>query len=188
MTRYFQLRDDVTVPSRWHLGFATLPDGSEPLLDAGIRLDWSGRPVVPVTHPGRVLDFSLTSFGVPVATQALADAVSAIAGSEVQRVPVEINGQAGMVVLNAVRVIRCIDEARSEFLKWAAQDHRADLAGQYRQVTRLVLDRTAVPSDAHFSRIDGWHVALIVSDAVKDAMERVGCTGAKFIALESDAP
>ena len=43
-----------------------------------------------------------------------------------------------MVVLNSLRVLRCIDEERSEFVKWTKQDHRADLAGQYRQITKLV--------------------------------------------------
>lgn len=40
-----------------------------------------------------------------------------------------------------------------------------------------------VPSDAHFFRVEGWVVALIVSEAVKEAMERVGCMGAKFMEL-----
>jgi hypothetical protein len=91
-----------------------------------------------------------------------------------------------MVVLNSLRVVRCLDEGRSEFIKWTEDDHRADLAGQYRQVTKLVLERSAIPVDAHFFRIDGWLVALVVSEVVKDAMERVGCFGAKFIEVSAD--
>lgn len=68
-------------------------------------------------------------------------------------------------------------------MKWTKEDHRADPAGEYRQVTKLFLAPDRIPSGAHFFRIDGWLVAVIVSDAVKDAMERVGCKGAKFIAL-----
>ncbi len=88
-------------------------------------------------------------------------------------------------MLNAVRVIRCLDEKRSEFIKWTEHDHRADLAGKYRQVTKLVLIPGAIPPDAHIFRVDGWEVALIVSEVVKVAMESVGCFGAKFTELAS---
>lgn len=179
--RYFELLDDVTVPNRWHLGEVTLVDGTEPRLRAGIRFEQADSLTVPVTQPGRVLEFSLTSFAVPVATRQLAEVVAAIAGPDLQCVPVAVAGQQGIVVLNSVRVIGCLDQTRSEYIKWTKQDHRADLAGQFRQVTRLVIDPSGVPSDAHFFRVKGWLVALIVSQAVKDAMERTGCLGAKFL-------
>ncbi len=180
MRRFFQLRDEVFA-GRWHVGEVTFSDGTEPRLRAGIRLDDSRALAAPVTHPGQVLDFSLTSFAVPVATRPLAEAVSVIAGPDVQCISVAVGGQAGMVVLNAVRVVRCLDESRSEFIKWTKQDHRSDLAGQYRQVTKLTTNPNLIPFDAHVLRIEGWLVALIVSEEVKDAMERVGCLGAKFV-------
>lgn len=183
MTRYFQLRDDVTIRGRWHLSDVVLATGAEPLLDAGKLVRDPGPLNGTVSHPGRVLEFTLTSFNVPIATSSLADAVRGIAGSDVQCLPVDIAGQPGMTVLNALRVIRCVDETRSEFIKWTKEDHRADLAGQYRQVTKFTLALDAVPSDAHFFRVEGWLVALVVSDAVRQAMERVGCVGAKFIEL-----
>ncbi len=179
--RYFKLFDDMTVANRWHLGLATGDDGSEPQLWDGLRLHPVPHLVVPVTHAGRVLDFSLTSFAVPVATSEIAAEVARIAGPDLQIVPIEIHGHPEMVALNAVRLIKCLDEASSEFMKWTKEDHRADLAGSYRQVTKLVLDADAVPPDAHFFRIKGWEIALIVSETVKHAMERVGCLGAEFI-------
>jgi hypothetical protein len=106
--------------------------------------------------------------------------VAAVAGNDVECLPVEIGGQSEMMVLNATRVVRCLDESRSEYIKWTKEDHRADLAGQYRQVSRLVLDPLAIPEDAKFFRIEGWLVALVVSEAVKEAMERAGCRGATF--------
>jgi hypothetical protein len=188
MIRYFKLQDDLTIPHRWHLGWASLADDSEPRLRVGLRFDSSEVPKIPVNHAGRALDFSLTSFGVPVATKALSDVVRVAAGSDVQCVPVEIAGQVCMVVLNSVRVVRCLDEKASEFIKWAKQDHRADLAGQYRQITRLVLDTAMIPADARFFRMEGWPVQLVVSADVKEAMEAVGCFGAKFIELPTTGP
>jgi hypothetical protein len=179
MTRYFDLMDDVTIPGRWHLGDVLAEDGSEPRLRAGIPFG-GGRLVVPVHHPGIVLDFCLTSFAVPIASAALARAVAAVAGDDVECLPVEIAGQHEMMVLNATRLVRCLDESRCEFIKWTKEDHRADLAGQYRQVSKLMLDPLSIPADVHFFRVEGWRVALIVSEAVKVAMERAGCQGAQF--------
>jgi hypothetical protein len=160
-----------------------LVTGAEPILDAGRIVSESGPLKGTVSHPGRVLDFTLTSFNVPVVRGRVADAVRGVAGSDVQCLPVDIAGQPGMIALNALRVVRCLDETRSEFIKWTNEDRRADLAGQYRQVTKLVLAHDAVPTDAHFFRVEGWLVALVVSEAVKEAMEGIGCLGAKFIEL-----
>lgn len=181
MRRFFLLRDEMHIKGRWHLGEIRLRGGLEPLLDAGHRLDTTEPLRCEATHAGRVLDFSLTSFNVPVATTALANKVSSVAGSDVQCIHLEIAGQTGMFVLNSVRVIPCLDEERSELIKWTKQDHRSELAGQYRQITKHVLDDSALPKDAHFFRIEGSLVELIVSDAVKAGMESVGCLGAKFI-------
>jgi hypothetical protein len=182
MRRLFQLRDDVTTPGRWNLGEVRTAAGVEPLLDAGTPFSGGTEELqAALTKNGRVLDFSLTSFATPIASSAIASAVEAIAGPDVQCIPVKVGGQSGMKALNALRVISCLDESRSEFIKWTMHDHRADLAGQYRQVTKLFLDPKAVPHDAHFFRIQGWLVALIVSEDMKNAMERVGCLGAKFV-------
>ncbi len=185
MTKYFELFDDMTIRGRWHLSDVLLPNGVEPRLDGGVHLLDTSPLQCRVSRTGRVLDFCLTSFNTPVATSSLAQAVGRIARSDVQCLALEIAGQADWRVLNAVRVIRCLDETRSVFTKWTKDDHRGDLAGQYRQVTKLSLDSTCIPTDAHFFRIEGWLVVLVVSEAVKDAMERVGCVGAKFIALQT---
>lgn len=177
---YFRLEDDITIPKRWHLGVASLNDGTEPRLRVGLRLETNETLSVPVTHPGRVLDFTLTSFAVPVMTKTLALSVNLTANEDVQLLPVTIAGHSGMFVFNVLRVVRCVDEAHSEFIKWTEHDHRADLAGQYRQITKLVLNRNAIPSNAEVFRIEGSFVELMVSEAVKEAMERTGCLGAAF--------
>jgi len=179
MKRYFKLTDDMTTWTRWHVGQILAGDGSEPRLWAGIpcgRDDLVGE----VTHPGRVLEYSRTSFNAPIATSHLAEAIARVAGPDVQCIPVKIAGQTGYKVLNALRLIDCIDEERSEFMKWTEQDHRADLAGEYRSVWKMHLDTSRIPQDAHFFRLKGWEVALIVSEQVKAAMEQVGCFGAQF--------
>ena len=116
----------MTIKGRWHLGEIRLRSGWEPLLDAGHRLDAAEPLRGEVTHAGRVLDFSLTSFNVPVATTALANAVRAVAGGDVQCIPVEIAGQTGMFVLNSARVLRCLDEAAVHALQAGTHQQRHD--------------------------------------------------------------
>lgn len=180
---YFELHDDLAVSGRWHLGEIVSPNGSEPALRSGVPVAVDAPLSVAVTHDGVALDFSLTSFAVPIATTALADAICAVAGPDVQRLPVRVAGGHAMEVLNATRVLRCLDETRSTFTKWTDHDHRADLAGQYRQVTTLVVDAEQIPPDAHFFRVSGWPIALVVSLRVKAAMETAGCLGARFTSV-----
>jgi hypothetical protein len=181
--KYFELYDVVEIPERWHLGDVLSEDGTEPDLSCGIPYLQQEALRSSMTYGEKALDFCLTSFAVPIGTRRVADAIGKIAGADLQSIPVDIRGAYGMMVLNATRVVRCLDETKSEFIKWTAQDHRSDLAGQYRQVTRLVIDPNRVPPAAHFFRIEGWLVALVVSEAVKSALLEAGCLGAKFVQL-----
>jgi hypothetical protein len=179
--KYYDLADDVHIPSRWYLGDVRLADGAEVELISGKRLSLLARPNLDMTTKGRPLDFSLTSFAAPIATAKLARAIAEVAGADVELIPLRIGERDGYFALNATRLVACVDESRSVIMKWTAQDHRADLAGQYRMVGNLHIDATAVPADAHFFRIKGYPVILIVSEIVKVAMEQAGCLGAKFL-------
>ena len=53
MTRYFQLRDDVTIHARWHLSYVLLANGVEPLLDVSEPVRDSGPLRGTVSHSGR---------------------------------------------------------------------------------------------------------------------------------------
>jgi len=177
--KYYELFDDLAIPGRWHLGSVCAVDGFEPPLASGVHC--SCDLLLVGVHHGRVeLDFCLTSFGVPVASTILAAAIESIVGRDVQRIPLSIMGRDNFEVLNVLRVVPCLDESRTEFLKWTDKDHRADLAGQYRQVVNLRVKPEAIPGDAHILRIDGWRSALIVSEVLRQEMERVGARGATF--------
>ena len=182
--RYFRLLDDVHVPKRWHLGEVTVADGTPQEYD-NIRAD--GTLSVEITDAGRALDFCLTSFAIPVATNAVGERIAAVAGDDLQRFAVNVRGpwsnldKAHFEVLSASRAITCLDERRSEFMKWTESDHRPDLAGAYQMVTELYVDAACIPSSAHLFRIKGWEIALIVSESVKAAIEEGPSEGAVFI-------
>ena len=180
MRKFFRLVDDLHIAKRWHLGEVfesgatsielwngTVIRGGKPLI---VRIDRSGSP----------LEFCLTSFAAPIAETALGAAIAPIAGADLQRLPVVIDGNKNYEALNSVRVIECLDEAESDFTKWTQNDHRPELAGQYRMVTELKVESRRVPPDGQYFRVEGWRIALIVSQAIRSAMEEVGCRGALF--------
>jgi hypothetical protein len=184
--RFFRLLDDVHVPGRWHIGDVSASSGPVPDLLSTQRLAADIVLSAPVDHRGRALDFCFTSFAVPVAKRALADVIKDTAGTaDLQVVPIIIVGQPvdGFAIPHCLRTIECLDETRTDFMKWTSKDDRPDLVGEYRSVVNLTIDPKKVPPDVHFFRVWGWPVALIVSQAVKEVMERTGCLGAKFDAV-----
>jgi len=181
--RFFRLDDDVHVPGRWHIGDVRASSDPVPDLLSTRRLPADIALSAPVSHRGRALDFCLTSFAVPVAKRALADVIKAAAGvADFQVVPIIIVGQPvdGFAIPHCLRTVECLDETRADFTKWTSEDDRAERVGQYRMVVDLAIDTKKVPPDVHFFRVWGWEVALIVSQAIKEVMERTGCLGAKF--------
>jgi len=185
---YFDLRDDDTIPNRWYLGELHDMHGIElPEYYRETRYQSFPALVVDLERPGRPLDFTMTIVR-PVVSQTLAQAMAGAAGDDLQCLPVGVVGHPGaLMFLHSTRIVRCLDESRSEWTKWTPNDHRADLAGSYRQVIDLTLDVDQIPSDAHFFRVWGWEVALIVSEVVKDVMESTGCLGARFTSVMPSA-
>lgn len=183
MKKFFQLRDDLAISNRWHVSDVLLQNGSEPVLDAGVRLQYSGHLLGRISREGCFLDFSITSFNVPIASIRLAKGMSLVAGGDIQCLPVKMDNGVDVIALNSTRVVRCLDERCSRFTKWTESDGRPDLIGQYRQVTKLALLPESIPQGAHFFRVQGWEVALVVSEVLKDFMTREGCTGARFVEL-----
>jgi hypothetical protein len=138
------------------------------------------RPSIEIQHPGLALDFTLTAFSVPVASQRLADAFAQIAGPALQRIPARVGSREGYEILVATLLVRCLDEQRSEYLKWTEADGRPDLMGSYRMVTKLHIDTASVPPDTHIFRIADWEGALIVSNEMAEAAKAIGATGLKL--------
>ncbi|WP_223641145.1 imm11 family protein [Corallococcus sp. EGB] len=184
--RYFELRDDMELRDRW------LPD--EPTDAQGQEIDdiWQfkrGCPVqinerlrIPIGHPGKVLDYATTSVGgAPIVHRRVACVFTELAPDEVQLIPVDVDGQSEtFFILVATRTIRCIDDQESaEVLYWLPEDGRPEKTGRYRSVMGMRIDTTRV-GDAKVFRPWGWSVVLIVSEDIKEALERSGATGMSF--------
>ena len=184
-TRYFDLSDDVYLPGRWELGKLIDPQGGNEvwpwLLKKGEPARFSARLVAPVRTPGRPLDFSHAAFGIPVIHARVAPLFAELAPKDVQLIPVNIQGQSDpYFILNVIHVVKCIDDnASTEVRYWTEEDGLPEKIGKYSSVSGMRIDPTKV-GDAKVFRTWGWHVALIVSEDIKGALERIGATGTTF--------
>lgn len=183
--RYFRLFEDLYVPGRWYLD--TPLDGQGQ--DSGSWLFMQGEPAtvegplrVKLFQRGRQLDFSMADAGaVPIVHPKVASVFAELASADVQLFPIEVEGQREPYTLvNVTRVVKCIDDAAcDEVQRWTAEDGRPEKVGRYRSVIGLRIDRAQV-GDAKVFRPWGWHVALIVSEDIKNALEHTGATGLEF--------
>lgn len=172
---YYRLTDDVHIANRWHLDEVVDERGDPPDLLGGARFE--GASLSTKLHAGsEPLDFSLTSFAVPVLREKLARAMLAVAPKSIQLVPLTIPGHAGIEILNVLDVLDCLHQGQS-YLEGVKDvpGHR-----QFIGVNVIHLDRDKLPAEAHIFRLKGWETAIYLSEKMKGAMDAAGCVGAKF--------
>jgi hypothetical protein len=181
--RFFKLRDDMELPRRWHLDTPIDSQGRKVFdwdFTKGTPVKVAGRLKIPIQSAGKPLDFSEAGTLIPVVHVKVASMLSSLAPDDVQLIPAEIEGQPEQyLILVATRLIRCIDEAASMVSFWKPEHGVPEKAGQYMGVDRLRIDKAKVGKTRVF-RPEGWEVALIVSEEIKNAMESLGTTGTRF--------
>jgi hypothetical protein len=182
--KYYRMIDDVEIPNRWFLKSPVDADGNDvnpELFEITEEIHVATPLKIMVRRTGKPLDFTFADFDMPVASKHVAEKIRRIAGSSVQILPAIVeNYQGQFMIMNVLERVNCLDESKSEFLKWTENDNRPDKVGQYRQVTRLLINSKKVPN-LHIFRIDGWEIALIVSEKLKNAFLEVGVTGVRFL-------
>lgn len=185
MGRFFVLRDDRSPRPRWHLGLIQGEQGQkiDPWqFEDGTWLELGCVPRFPLKHPGPPLEFTWAALSIPVVHGRFVQVFERLGLlQEVQFIPAQVEGHPGpYFILNALSVIRCIDDARCEgVLYWKPEDNRPDKQGEYRAVYGLKVDPSKV-GGARVFRPWGWRVVLLVSEDVKQALEDAGITGARF--------
>jgi hypothetical protein len=181
--RFFDLSDDVYVPHRWHLATPIDRHGRKVQdwdFKRGMPVHVEGRLKIPIKIAGKPLDFSEAGLRVPVVHVKVASMLAERAPGDVQLIPADIEGQPDQyLVLVATRLIRCIDEEASKVRFWTPEHGVPDKVGQYIAVDRMRIDKLKV-GDAKVFRPEGWSGTLIVAEEIRDAMERMGATGARF--------
>jgi uncharacterized protein DUF1629 len=177
---YYRVEFDDTIADAWLLDEPWSESGS---IDADEFVE--GRPYegpapveLPIYHRGRSVEFHLAAGDMPVVSSRVGDIVQRIAHEEIERFPVSIEGTRGFEILNATIRVDCVDEKRSKFALFEADD-RSDKVGHYYWFEKLVIDPKRV-GGKHVFRITRYELALIVSDSVKRALEPIDQLGVVF--------
>jgi len=206
---FYRLENDYSIDGRWYINRLCDREGTE--LDSrefadGKRVDL-GPPIVaktwkesiaiaawpPLTvlldpkRKGFPLDFTFSNESMPVATVAVAQLLTLIAEGDIQRIPVLVESrEEEYEIINVTSCVDCIDAERSE-IQWYKPGNkvRPDLAGKPEMITELVIDPDRVCGH-HIFRLEGWEIAIVVSDVIKNAFEETGVLGVKFLPVSSN--
>lgn len=184
--KYYELLSNMLLPGRWVLADPVDEHGQEVdpwQFGDGRLLHPQGKLVLRQALPGSALDFSFTTLGIPVVHGRVVSLCERLGLQEqVQLLPVQVEGQSEpFFILNVLRVIRCIDDARCEEVQYRrAEDGDPERVGQYRVVAGMRIDPSKV-GDSHILLPWGWTVALVISERLKHAMEEEGITGTRFV-------
>lgn len=172
--------------SQWVLGLPVPLSGGE-LDDPWMFGD--GRPL-PDPGPlkskpfrdGPQRSFSVANSGrTPIADEQVASAFRELAPDDIQVFPVDVEGATKpFYIINATKCFKCVDEANSRKVELFPPDGTApERAGKYRAIYGLRID-VSKTGDARVFRIQGYQSALIVSEEIKNALERIGNLGVHF--------
>jgi hypothetical protein len=184
--RYFDLWDDMRIAGRWHLE-GPFDERGEELnpwqFKEGRAIELEGTPRFRPDLAGRPLDFTLAGFTIPLVHSRVVSIFDRLGlQNEVQFIAAQVEGQSEPYwILNALRIIRCIDDARCEEVRfWEVRHGAPNRVGEYRNVAGLKVDPLRTEG-ADIFRPWGWTGALIISERIQMEMERRSVTGPRFI-------
>lgn len=172
---YFRLTDMKGILGRWYLGHPRDAAGAD--VDPRLFLEAQSvavrEPVrVGIRHDGTPLDFTLADFDMPVLRKDLAVAIAMLAPMDIQLISAFVDGSSTeYAILNALTKLHCLDEAASTVTYWTESDEEPERLGQYKMVIEPKVHIACVGSSKVF-RIDGWEIALIVSDEIKRVLDQ----------------
>lgn len=182
--KFYELLENDEQTGQWRLGKVSDQKGKTLLLDSGSALRRKGALNAVIAKRGVAHDYCFTTYNVPVARAPLAAAIAVVAGSDLQRLPLTIAGHHGFEALNAVRVVPCLDEERSQIKPMTelelTEQRRLGLRDTFRLVGDFCIDGARVPEDAHFFRPKGLEGVLVVSESVKNAIVATDAFGPMF--------
>lgn len=181
--RFFELTDDVNVPHRWHLAMPRDPQG----LKVDDSAFWTGAPIalksrlrIPIEMKGTPLDYPEAGINIPVVHVRVASLFAQVASNDVQLIPVDVEGQPDQYLIPvAPRRMHCIDEKASRFVCWTPKDDWPYTVRRYSIMYELRIDKAQVGS-AQVFRCADWEGPLIISEELKNGLERLGATGTRF--------
>ena len=185
MERHFFWVGLADVP-RWLIETPTRDSGEafdEPWMFADGRVLPDPGPLkARIAHPGEKRTFIFSAIEkAPVVSEAVANVFRTLAPDDVQLFPVTVDGAPERYfIVNVTKVVDCIDEARSrEVHRYTEEDPFPESVGEYRWIYGLKIDPSKTEC-AQIFRLTKFKTAFIVSEDIKNALDRVGNLGVSF--------
>lgn len=180
---FYRVVADPAAASRWFL--REPEDASGESIDARLftecrRFDVASSLRIQRRRPGFEVAFNFGDFDMPVTDSRLNDSLESLSNGGLQRIPVAIDSAAGNYeILNILDCVPCIDSSASVYTRWAAVDGRPDKTGQYRMITKLMLDPKRLAGH-HVFRATEWSIAIIVSEQARAVIASCSPSGVSF--------
>lgn len=176
--------DDMYIEGRWYVDGPLDEQGKEIIpwrFMQGVIFEWEKPLTLPLYRRGRALDYTGLLF-IVVSSRFVSVCERLGIQDEVQFIPARIEEHPEpYFILNPLRIIKCIDEARCQEVRfWEPRHEEPQRVGHYRNVVGMKVDPEKI-GDASIFRPWGWQGTLIVSERVKQAIEDEGLLGPKFM-------
>lgn len=182
--QYYQLVDDQNLANRWFLKGPVDQHGNRikgEVFRVAQHVEVETPLVIPIRRPGDRLDWTFADFDMPVLSKSTAGVLSEILGSKSHMYEAHVEGcDEAYYIFNARSCVSCVDEMKSEFIKWTPEDGIPSKVGQYRQISRLIVEPNQIHGENIF-RVKGWRIALIASEVVKERFEQLNVTGISYL-------
>jgi len=121
---------------------------------------------------------------MPVMRTEIANRFKNFISSDIQRIPVLINGTDGFEILNCLTVVDAINEDKSSLKKIDSNDDAFKRGQRYSYIVDLVINSMNVTGLRIF-RLRNWELPLIVNEEFKNAIVRGEVTGLGFTKIEA---
>ena len=129
------------------------------------------KPLAYIEEDGDRIEFNFTlGEGVPIVSSRVAETLAEIAGGNVERIPVTVEGDGrDWEIINPLPHLDAIDHSKSHVCYYPLSHSDATRAGMPQSVDHLILDPTKIHGE-HLFRLKEWVVILIASERVLDAL------------------
>lgn len=186
MANYYRLTLEVEIEDAWYLSEIANENGkkvSEAYFNQGKYFDHLTKLTVLPNVSGKPVDFRETSFGVPIVSSGLAETVEKLDLRAIQRIPVTVAPSiTGYEILNILAILDCVDHEQTTIEYYTEKEAPPRLTGRVKLMQNIVLKPDKIEGHHIFRLAEKW-VVIVVSEALKKALEEKKFTGMKFIHL-----
>jgi hypothetical protein len=179
----------IECAENWHLRIMRDARGGD---GAGYRwrdLTWARHvdvaPPLEITIAKRGIERDITldiGAGAPILSTRAATVIRSLGFDDVELLPAVLEGRKDeYFVMNVLSVVKCVDEDRTQYVeKWTNDSYRADRTGEYKRLMGIVIHPSLATGRNLFRIWGSFAASIIVSRAMKEALEQNDVTGVRF--------